>query len=213
METILLIDDHTMFREGLLLALAQQAPHLSITAVSGSHEAIAALDARPEIGLVVMDYYLPDVGGSALVQRLRQSRPGMRMLVLSASEDPDDMHAALAAGAHGFLQKSADCRALLGAMACVMRGERYVPAGFESGEPDTAQTDDAAALSTLTPRQLEVLRLVCEGLRNNEISERLGTSEKTIKAHMSAILSSLGVINRTQAVLAARRGGLLGKPR
>lgn len=213
MKTILLIDDHAMFREGLVLALAQGAPDLTVVAVSGGNEAIATLDAHPGIGMVVMDYYLPDIGGSALLQRLRQSRPGIRVLVLTASEDPDDMHTALTAGAHGYIQKSADCRALLTAVSYVMDGGRYVPDTFALGSTDTTQPDGAALLSALTPRQLEVLRLVCEGLRNSEISERLGTSEKTVKAHMSAILSGLCVINRTQAVLAARRAGLLGKPR
>ena len=75
-----------------------------------------------------------------------------------------------------------------------------------------APVDDMALLSALTPRQGEVLRLMCDGLRNREISERLSMTEKTVKTHVTAILATLGVVNRTQATLVARRGGLLGKP-
>ena len=75
-----------------------------------------------------------------------------------------------------------------------------------------APVDDMALLSALTPRQGEVLRLMCDGLRNREISERLSMTEKTVKTHVTAILATLGVVSRTQATLVARRGGLLGKP-
>jgi len=201
-----------MFREGLVLAIAQAAPNLKIHAVASGMEAIAMLDTQPDICAVMMDYYLPDIGGSALLHSLRQSRPGMRILVLSASEDPDDVRQALSAGAHGFIHKSADSRTLLEALAAVRAGLGYVPLAYRMSAPPATATDDAALLSTLTPRQREVLQLVCGGLRNNDISTRLGLTEKTVKAHMSAILEALDVRNRTQAASIARRGGLLGKP-
>ena len=81
-----------------------------------------------------------------------------------------------------------------------------------AGGTPTRSPDDAALLRTLTPRQSEVLRLICDGLRNKEISERLNMTEKTVKTHVSAILATLGVLNRTQATLVARRGGVFGKP-
>lgn len=215
MRAILLIDDHAMFREGLVLALTQAEPDFVVHAVSNGSEAIAALDAHTEIRVAMMDYYLPDVGGSALLRRLRQARPGIHILVLSASEDPDDVHTALSAGAHGFIHKSASSKALLEALHGVIAGKQIVPhayAAIDTNGRRPAQSDDAALLGALTPRQIEVLRLVCDGLRNSEISARLGTSEKTVKAHMTAILAGLGVVNRTQAVLIARRAGLFGKP-
>lgn len=211
--TILLIDDHTMFREGLMLALVQAAPALRIHAASSGREAIAALETHTEITAVVMDYYLPDISGGALLHSLRQARPGMRILVLSASEDSDDVHHALAAGAHGFIHKSADSRTLLEALAAVMSGGGYVPAAYRLAMPRAEQSDDAALLSSLTPRQREVLLLVCEGRANNDISVRLGMSEKTVKVHLSAVFAALDVRNRTQAAVIARRGGLLGKPK
>lgn len=162
MASALLIDDHAMFREGLALALRQAAgPSLHLRTAVGGAEALALLkDTTADIAL--MDYYLPDIGGTALVRQLRRAGAGLRVMVLSASEDHEDAEQ---------------------------------PPG------------------RLTPRQTEVLCLLCEGLRNSEIAERLATTEKTVKAHISAIFAALGVVNRTQAVLAARRAGLFGKPR
>ena len=105
MRAILLVDDHAMFREGLVLALTQAAPDFTVHAVSNGSEAIAELEAHSGISVVMMDYYLPDVGGCVLLRRLRQARPGIHILVLSASEDPDDVHAALSAGAQGERQR------------------------------------------------------------------------------------------------------------
>ncbi|WP_432261141.1 response regulator [Cupriavidus sp. TMH.W2] len=212
MSTVLLIDDHTMFRQGLELALAQARPALRLLAAPGGKEALASLQLHADISAVMMDYYLPDISGSALLQRLRQARPGIRILVLSASEDPDDVRHAISAGAHGFLHKSADIPTLLEALASVMAGAGYVPAWYRGVPPQAGPGDEAARVSALTRRQREVLLLVCDGLRNNDISVRLGMTEKTVKAHMSAILATLGAHNRTQATLIARRGGLLGKP-
>ncbi|MDZ4358846.1 MAG: response regulator transcription factor, partial [Variovorax sp.] len=110
--------------------------------------------------------------------------------------------------------KSADSQQLMDALRRVMAGEQNVvqasPAGAAMLPVLSTPTD---ALSTLTGRQSEVLQLLCEGLRNAEIALRLATSEKTIKAHISAIFGALGVTSRTQAVIAARRAGMLGRPR
>ncbi|WP_269749192.1 response regulator [Herbaspirillum autotrophicum] len=211
---MLLIDDHAMFREGLTLALAQADPTLQIHSVASGAEALELLQTEPAITTVMMDYYLPDIGGAALLQRLRQLRPGVRILALSASEDQDDVRHALASGAHGFIHKSADSKTLFAALTSVMQGRGYLPPAYVSPDTDgSAVADDASLLSSLTPRQMEVLRLMCDGLRNAEIGAALGMGEKTVKAHVTAILSGLGVLNRTQATMAARRAGLLGKPR
>jgi DNA-binding NarL/FixJ family response regulator len=159
-----------------------------------------------------MDFYLPDMAGADLLKRLRQRRARLRILVLSASEDPEDERRAMDAGAQGFLNKSASCQELAAALQAIN------DAPLLSGRSGAAATlpagaqDEAALLRALTPRQLEVLRLMCDGLRNKEISEQLSMTEKTVKTHVSAILGTLGVLNRTQATLVARRGGVFGKP-
>ncbi|AJP59542.1 DNA-binding response regulator [Pandoraea vervacti] len=220
-----------MFREGLLLALRAAAPELTFEAFATGAEAVRALPLRPDVHAVMADYYLPDLAGAALLARLRAVRPDLRLLVISASEDSQDVRAALGAGAHGFVHKSADSRTLVDALQTVMGGERYLSPGYDLGmEPVDAATgvehgegrsgsepvlDDMALmqrLASITPRQREVLRLVCDGLRNGEIATRLGMTEKTVKAHVSAVLAALGALNRTQAAALARRAGLLGKP-
>lgn len=214
MSSVLLIDDHAMFREGLTLALTQADPTLQIHCVASGTEALQLLQTETAISTAMMDYYLPDIGGGALLQRLRQLRPGLRILALSASEDPDDVRHALASGAHGFIHKSADSKTLFAALTSVMQGHGYLPPAFSSLDPQHGgSNDDASLLSRLTPRQMEVLRLMCDGLRNGEIATQLGMTEKTVKAHVSAVLSGLDVLNRTQATVVARRAGLLGKPR
>ncbi|MGE6919617.1 response regulator [Achromobacter kerstersii] len=234
MTAVLMIEDHTMFREGLMMTIGHMAPSLDICPAASGAEALAVLESRADISRVIMDYYLPDIGGTALLKRLRQVRPGVRILVLSASEDAHDRHSAMTAGARAFLHKSASSQMLLSALEQI--DLPYLPEGLPDAPPDAApdaapggkaafapaitpsgmrndmRPDAAALLSELTPRQIEVLRLMCDGIRNRDISEQLGVTEKTVKAHISVILATLGVPNRTQASLVARRGGLLGKP-
>ena len=187
---------------------------MTIETASTGGEALQALQTLPVLDAVMTDYYLPDLGGAALVQQLHRRRGGLRVLVLSASEDPHDIETALEAGAQGFVHKSADSRQLLDALRRVMGGEQNVvhmsPQGVSPLPVLSTPTD---GLSRLTARQTEVLHLLCEGLRNAQIAQRLETSEKTVKAHISAIFAALDVSNRTQATIAARRVGLLGKPR
>lgn len=214
MTAVLMVDDHAMFREGLQLTIARLAPSLEICLASSGNEAISMLESRSDISCVIMDYYLPDIGGSALLKRLRQLRPGIRILVMSASEDLNDRDRALMAGARGFLHKSASSQTLLAALE-EMQSPRGAgtPLRAAGAAPGSAQTDEIALLSELTPRQSAVLRLICAGMGNREIALQLDVAEKTVKAHITAILSALGVQNRTQATLLARRGGLLGKPK
>lgn len=197
-----------------MMTIGHMAPSLDICPAASGTEALAVLESRADISRVIMDYYLPDIGGTALLKRLRQVRPGVRILVLSASEDAHDRHCAMTAGARAFLHKSASSRMLLAALEQI--DLPYPPEAQPCAQPPLTDSlerpDEVALLSELTPRQIEVLRLMCDGLRNRDISEQLGVTEKTVKAHISVILATLGVPNRTQASLVARRGGLLGKP-
>ena len=213
--TLLLIDDHAMFRESLALALRQAHPGLLIESTGSGAQALdllARMPAAPDA--VLTDFYLPDLGGAALLRQLWRCRAGLRVLVMSASEDPQDVQAAMAEGAHGFVHKSADCDRLLSILHRILAGEHGVVWTGESTAAAlpvlSAETDP---LARLTARQTEVLQLLCEGLRNADIAQRLQTTERTIKAHISAIFGALDVDSRTQAVIAARRAGLLGRPR
>lgn len=210
MKAVLLVDDHAMFREALAMALAHAMPALTVHPAASGRQALDVLERHSGIGNVIMDYYLPDMAGTELLKRLRQRRSQLRVLVLSASQDPEDERRAMEAGAQGFLNKSASCQELAAALEAV--NAAAAPHGASTTGAPAGSQDEAVLLRTLTPRQSEVLRLMCDGLRNKEISERLNMTEKTVKTHVSAILGTLGVLNRTQATLVARRGGVFGKP-
>ncbi len=211
MTAVLLVDDHAMFREALVMALGQAMPGMTIHPAASGQQALDELDRNAAIRHVIMDFYLPDMAGADLLKRLRQRRAQLRILVLSASQDPEDMRRAMEAGAQGFLNKSASCQELAAALEAVSEAPPLHRSASSSSLPSSGQ-DEAALLRALTPRQSEVLCLMCDGLRNKEISERLNMTEKTVKTHVSAILGTLGVLNRTQATLVARRGGVFGKP-
>ncbi|ANC45916.1 hypothetical protein A6P55_18785 [Pandoraea pnomenusa] len=148
MPTVFLIDDHAMFREGLLLALRAGTSELDFEAFSDGESAVAALAGRPDVRAVMSDYYLPDLAGAALLARLRATRPDLRLLVISASEDRQDVRSALIAGAHGFVHKSADSRTLIGALRAVLRGERYFPAGLGDCDVENDALAGPARLET-----------------------------------------------------------------
>jgi len=211
MTAVLLVDDHAMFREALALALANAVPTLTLHPAANGRDALEVLARHDDITNVIMDYYLPDIAGAELLRRMRQRRSQLRVLVLSASEDPEDRRRAMEAGAQAFMNKSASCQELVAALDAINDASPPLHRSAAGGDASATQ-DEAALLRTLTPRQQEVLRLMCDGLRNKEISERLSMTEKTVKTHVSAILAALGVLNRTQATLVARRGGVFGRP-
>jgi two-component system, NarL family, nitrate/nitrite response regulator NarL len=134
------------------------------------------------------------------------------LIVLSSSEDPNDVRLALKSGACGYVPKSASPQNILSALRLVLAGEIYVPPLMLDFDPTTADVSSRAALELgerLTERQTEVLRQLCRGLSNKEISRALDLSEKTTKSHVTAIFKALGVVNRTQAASAARRAGIV----
>ena len=206
MTAVLLIDDHAMFREALVLALAHAMPGLTVHPAASGQEALDMLDRHPDIHRAVMDYYLPGLSGAGLLQRLQQRRAGLRVLVMSASQDPEDERRAMAAGAHGFLNKSASWQQLAAALTA-MDDAMVAPAA--AALPDGAD-DEAARLRLLSPDQHDVLRLMCQGLRNADIADQLGLTHAAVGLHVSAILQTLDVLNRTQATQMARRNGLPG---
>lgn len=225
MTTVLLVDDHAMFREALVMALSHALPAMTVHAAASGQEALDILERHPDISRVVMDYYLPGLAGADLLQRLRQRRAPLHVLVLSASEDPEDERRAMAAGAHAFLNKSASWQQLAAALAAMddalatpdgaplpsHRVLRPADGAMATALPDKAQ-DEAARVRALSPDQRHVLRLMCQGLRNAEIADRLALTEAAVSLHVSAILDTLGVLNRTQATQVAQRTGLPEQP-
>lgn len=204
----LVIDDHPMFREGLASVLRQLPDGVTVVQASDGAQALPSVDAHPDLTLVFVDLRMTTTGGIAVVQQLKRLHPALPVIVLSSSEDPDDVRRALAAGARGYCPKSSPPATLVAALRLVLAGELYVPP-FMALAGAAAPLTSAPDASGLTARQREVLEQLCLGHANKVIARALGMQEKTVKGHVSAIFKVLGVVHRMQAVEVARNAGLM----
>ena len=194
---VLIVDDHPLFAQGLAGLLVQAGLAGAVELAETVDQAAALLASRCTIDLVLLDVSLQGETGLMLLPRLPAQKPPV--VVISSSEDETTVRAAQAAGACGFLPKSAGRTALIAMVRCVGRGGQYFPG--RASVRDHAQT--------LTPRQREVLALLAQGFPNKRISQSLDLTEHTVKTHLKAIFALMGVHNRTQCVSQARQMGWL----
>ena len=204
MTTLLIADDHPLFREALRGVALRLLPGARIREAENADALYAMVDAEPDADLLLLDLNMPSTQGFSALVHLRAAHPQLPVAMVSAREEPEVMRRALDHGAMGFIPKSSDAATLATALQQVLDGERWVPDAALSAAPIA---DDeraiAARVRELTPQQFRVLQMLGTGLLNKQIGYELGVSEATIKAHMSAILRKLGANNRTQAVLIA----------
>jgi DNA-binding NarL/FixJ family response regulator len=207
---IIIADDHPLFRDALRLTLETRLSTATVQA-AGSLDEAAKLIGSCEVDLVLLDLTMPGVQGLSGLLYLRAQFPSVPVVVISASEDRSIARKCIAFGAAGFVPKSANAAAINEAIDKVLSGGLFLPAEMEGeDDPDHDVEALAARLSALTPQQVKVLMMLSQGLLNKQIAYELSVSEATVKAHVSAILTKLGVESRTQAViLAARIGGIL----
>jgi two-component system, NarL family, nitrate/nitrite response regulator NarL len=204
----LVVDDHPLFR-GALATVARDLLGEANVHEANTAEAALSLAASIEgLRLVLLDFRLPGLNGAEAVQAFAHRFPSAAVIVVSASEERREADAAMRAGARAFVQKTAALETIADAIRAVLLGGTIEPR-WDLRRPGSAA---AVASEQLTPRQSEILALLCQGLSNKEIGLRLGLALITVKMHVSAIFRSLGVVNRTQAVLAARRLGLPEPP-
>jgi len=204
---LLIVDDHSVVREGLRAFLRLQEGIDVVGEAAGADEAIrVAAAASPDV--VLLDLVMPDGDGVGAIRRILEVAPGARVLVLTSFADDAQIFAAMAAGAAGYLLKDVDPGALAD-------GIRDVHAGRPALHPSVAARlmrrggGTARTHGEITAREHDVLRLVVEGLPNKQIAQRLGIGEKTVKTHVSRVLAKLGVADRTQAAVLAIREGLV----
>ena len=205
--TILIADDHPLFREALRSAITRILPGAELREAEDANGLYAMVDAAPDADLLLLDLTMPGVQGLSALVHLRAQHPQLPIVMVSAREQPALMRRALDHGAMGFIPKSADSGVIGQALLQVLDGERWAPAEALQ-EPRAAGEDEreiARRISELTPQQFRVLQMLSTGLLNKQIAWELGVSEATVKAHMTAILRKLGASNRTQAVLLAGR--------
>jgi DNA-binding NarL/FixJ family response regulator len=203
---ILVADDHALVREGLVHTLSELDPAAEIIEADSAEAVYAVLAGGATFDLALLDLFMPGVEGFDLLTTVCDRMPDLPVVVLSASEDSSHVRKAIDCGASGYVPKSSGRDVMLSALRLVLAGGVYLPPTTLAGGAEGAPAPVAAhlLLGSLTPRQREVLRLLGAGLSNKEIARQLGLSENTIKIHVTAILRSLQVSNRTAAVVLAR---------
>lgn len=213
---ILLVDDHTLFREALLHVLKQFDSTAVVIEAATAREAIRMAAHYHDLDLILLDLALPGLNGLSALPELHALRPTTPLVILSASEDCIDVRQALEAGALGYIPKSSSSHEMITALRLVLAGEVYVPpvmlAALEGLEAASVQVTAASVeggVDGLTPRQLEVLLLMAQGLSNKGICKCLKVAEGTVKLHVTAVMRALNTCNRTHAVIEATRRGLI----
>ena len=205
--TLILVDDHTLFRTGLRL-IVQDHPGVGTIAEAGSIAKACALQLS-KANLILLDIQLPAMSGLEGMHLLRRACPLARIVLVSASMAPDAVHEARTRGADGFLPKSASGDDILQAITLALAGKPCFPDYQHHYVQPLPSHDTQRPAPTLTTRQLEVLTLLCLGKPNKVIARDLSLSENTVRVHVAAIFAQLSVNSRSTALLTAQRLGLL----
>ena len=202
---ILVADDHPLFRDGVVSTLSAEDDLTVVGEASTGEEAVElAVELLPD--LAMLDVAMPGSGGIAATAEMTARCPATAVLMLTVSEDPDDLLAALKAGARGYVLKGVPGPGLVHAVRAIIAGEVYVTPTLATGILHEMTRESVAdPIDALTPREGEILALVGDGLTNREIGERLYLAEKTVKHYMTNVLKKLHVRSRVEAALLAQR--------
>ena len=205
---LLVVEDHPVYLEGLSYILQKLDNKLALTSVYSTREALELLRDTPDFDLALVDLCLPDGGGLSILRYLTEHKLFIPAVILSASEEPKDVLKAKLAGASGFISKASNSELIIQAIRKILNGDHYWP-DFFSESVSESLTGRLVERPSLTPRQLEVLQLVAEGLPNKRICQLLNVSEHTVKSYMKLLFSELNVHNRTECARVAIELGLL----
>jgi two-component system, NarL family, response regulator LiaR len=204
---VFLIEDHAFTRDGLHVAINRE-PELEVIGEARSGEEALEMLETIQADVVVMDIGLPGIDGIEACRRLKQSQPNVRVVMLTAHQLEAQVLAALASGAEAYCLKSTDPAGLILAIRAAVLGSAYLDPQIAHVVLGRITMPDPEG-SVLSPRELEVLRLIADGLGNKQIADRLEISLSTVKTHIEDILARLKVSDRTQAAVKALRQGLL----
>ena len=208
---VVLVDDHTLLRQGLRQALQEHGIDVIGEASNGRAGAQLVLELRPDV--TVMDLHMPLLDGLGALREIVDRDPGARVLMFTISTDADEVVEALTAGAAGYVLKSARPEDVVAAVRTVIEGDSVISPKVASRLVERVRTSARPpATSTHTPlttRELEILRLIADGRENSDIARTLFISPSTAKNHVAKVLEKLGVENRVQAAVYAVRSGLV----
>ncbi|MES2196152.1 MAG: response regulator transcription factor [Pseudomonadota bacterium] len=210
---LLIVDDHPVLRDGLAALLQHAGPDTTVLQARDAGEGLAIADSCGDLDVIILDLEMPGMKGVEALSEFGRKRPDVPVIVLSSSEDPGDVRKSLAAGALGYVPKSASQQVLLSAIRLVLNGDLYIPPLILDENPTAAgqriRTAGSEGAPQLTQRQIEILRLLSEGMPNKTIAAALNLSVKTVKVHITAIFKALNVANRTQAAVAGRKARII----
>lgn len=208
---ILVVDDHNLFRQGLM-ALLEAAVETAVVGEAGNGKEAIAQAKKTAPDVILMDIQMPELNGIEAAKRILAEQPNIGIIMLTMLEDDDSLFAAMRAGARGYILKGADKAEVLKTVTAVAQGQALfgpkiasqITTFFQRGGGETA----VAPFPELTDRERELLSLIAQGLSNSDIATRLHISGKTVSNHISNIFGKLQVADRAQAIIKARDAGL-----
>lgn len=206
---ILIADDHALFRDGLALRLEQIAPDAAISQASGYSQVFKILKADNNFDILILDVEMQDMPWLESLKQIRELAPQTKIIVVSASEDIRTIRTILGTGVKGYIPKRSEIKVFNNAFKLISDGGTYVPPNLIDNTPLNNISGRNTGIKTLTTRQSQVLDLIAQGKSNKQIAYDMGVSESTVKLHINALLRSLHVSNRTQAVITAQKIGLI----
>ncbi len=207
--TILIADDHPLFRNALRQAVESQLPNTRVVLAADFNEVEEMIRNNNDADLLMLDLTMPGVSGFIGLIRLRNEHPALPVIMVSASDDPATIRRSLDLGASGFIPKSSPMEQICESINEVLAGNIWLPENIDiDSDGDDEIAEILANVSKLTPQQQRVLNMIGDGMLNKQIAYSLNVSEATVKAHVSAVLLKLEVDSRTQAVIQfAKLGG------
>ncbi len=205
---ILIADDHALFRDELASRLEEINPDIVLMQAPSFSQSLKIIEKEPDLDMMIVDLDMPDMHWEESIEQLRQKSKNINIVVISASEDMRKIQKIMTNGIKGYIPKRLEPKIMLKALKIIVEGGIYMPSAFAENNY-TININSNCRSKTLTNRQSQVLDLIAEGKSNKQIAYEMGVSEATVKLHINALLRSLKVNNRTQAVVTAQKMGLI----
>ncbi len=208
---VLITDEQSLFRDGLSLRLKQINQDIAILQSSNLVDMQKILSKEPDIDILIVDIDLAELNAAEIINKIKNLAPNTKIVAISSSEDTRNIKKFLSCGVKGYIPKRSDSNILSGALKLILDGGTYIPpAMLDNGIDYNGSSHISNPLKkNLTNRQSQVLDLIAQGKSNKQIAYDMGVSEATVKLHINALLRSLKVNNRTQAVITAQKMGLI----
>ena len=208
---VLIADEQSLFRDGLTLRLKEINQNIDILQSSSLTEMLQILSSEPNTDILILDIDLAGFSAEETIKNIQNISPSAKIIAISSSEDVHNIKNILSLGAKGYIPKRSDSNILSGALKLILDGGTYIPPVMLKTDSISKSTSPTLPplKKNLTNRQSQVLDLIAQGKSNKQIAYDMGVSEATVKLHINALLRSLKVNNRTQAVITAQKMGLI----